>query len=335
MAARDGGGRAAARKRKGLAWIFGIAAGAACAIGALALWNFIATRDEARDMAPPGKMVAVGGGRMHVYATGRGDRTVILLSGYGNPCPVVDFAPLIKALSPRYRVAVVDYFGYGWSDPAPSRRSSGNIVEETRQALRGAGIEPPYILAPHSLSGIYALHYAREHPDEVSAIIALDTSVPETNNYVKDEGRKSFTSRSFLRISGVMRLISLFRKNLGGYPGEFYSEAEIATMDRMILRNIDNGTMIEESNEIYGNRRELIGAAFPPEIPFAMILADSSVADSRRYLNGMDWLGEHRKQIASSRRGGIHVLHGSHNIYRNNAEEIAGIIDLTMAGAKK
>ena len=53
------------------------------------------------------------------------------------------------------------------------------ILSETRLALHKAGIDDPYVLCPHSMSGIEALYWAQEYPDEVEAIIGLDMAVPK------------------------------------------------------------------------------------------------------------------------------------------------------------
>ena len=41
-------------------------------------------------------------------------------------------------------------------------------------ALDKAGIQDPYVLCPHSLSGLEALYWAQKYPDEVEAIVGLD-----------------------------------------------------------------------------------------------------------------------------------------------------------------
>lgn len=45
-------------------------------------------------------------------------------------------------------------------------------------ALDKAGIKGPYVLCPHSLSGLEALYWAQKYPDEVEAIVGLDMAVP-------------------------------------------------------------------------------------------------------------------------------------------------------------
>ena len=108
-------------------------------VAVMAAGNQIACLSERSRMPAPGKIVEASGARMHVYTEGRGEKNVVLLSGLGSPCPVIDFKPLTNALD-NYKVTVADYPGYGWSDLSDRPRTTENIVEETRAALAKAGI---------------------------------------------------------------------------------------------------------------------------------------------------------------------------------------------------
>jgi pimeloyl-ACP methyl ester carboxylesterase len=264
---------------------------------------------------------------MHVYSEGRGGANVVLLPGWGNPCPAVDFQPLIKALRDDYRVTVVDYYGYGWSDGTKAARTNAAIVEETRAALLAAGIEPPYILLPHSLSGIYALYYSRSHPEEIRAIINLDSSFPALNAFSKPPTNSPL--KSLLRVSGLLRVILAFDPGISGYGKPEYSEAELALLSAMICRNLDNATQRLESDAIYANRAELVGLGYPRTIPVAMILAEDSIAQAKRLFGGMDWVEEHKDQVAGNVDGSVYALKGGHNLYRSHADAIADIVKAT------
>jgi len=317
--------------KKRIAFIFLPIIILAVLIGGLAAWNAIATAYGKSHDVPPGTMVDLGYGRMHVYTRGSGGPNLVILPGWGDPCPTLDFKPLVEVLSRDYRVTVVDYFGYGWSDGTLVPRTNANIVREVRAALAGAGIEPPYILMPHSLSGIYALYYAERHPSEVRAVINLDSSVPETNGYVEPPKEPAIDVRALLRGTGVIRLAAAFGANLGGFPRNRYSKADIAAIDLMVARNLDNATVMAESAAIYANRGELVGARYPAGLPVAMVLADSSVEASRQQLGGMDWVAVHKAQLADPSKARIYVLHGSHSIYWDNAGEIARIVAETLS----
>ena len=316
--------------RKRVLFVFLPILALAVLVGGLSAWNAIATaHGKAHDVAP-GTMVDLGYGRMHVYTAGTGGPNLVILPGWGDPCPTLDFMPLVELLSKDYRVSVVDYFGYGWSDGTLVPRTNANIVREVRAALAGAGIEPPYILMPHSLSGIYALYYAQRYPSEVRAVINLDSSVPETNKYMAPQEEPIVDAKALLREAGVVRLAAAFGANLGGFPRSRYSKADIAAIDLMVARNLDNPTVMAESAAIYANRQELVGARYPAGMPVAMVLADSSIEASRLRLGGMDWVAVHRAQVDDPQGAKVYVLHGPHNIYWDNAGEIARIVDETL-----
>ncbi|MCR5795631.1 MAG: alpha/beta hydrolase, partial [Solobacterium sp.] len=62
-----------------------------------------------------GQYVKVGGRNMNVYTAGHGETTLVFLPGALTPSPVFDFKPLYSLLSGRYRIAVPEKFGYGYS----------------------------------------------------------------------------------------------------------------------------------------------------------------------------------------------------------------------------
>jgi pimeloyl-ACP methyl ester carboxylesterase len=133
-----------------------------------------------------GQTITVDGKKMQAYVTGQGDKTIVLLSGLGTASPIIDFMPLADRLSEDYKVVILEGFGYGFSDTTKEARSNENIVNEIRTALKELQIGGPYILMPHSISGIYSLYYAMNYPNEVEAIIGIDESVPNQTKINRD-----------------------------------------------------------------------------------------------------------------------------------------------------
>ncbi len=132
---------------------------------------------ESELLTPLGQMVEVDGHKMSIYTEGSGDKTLVFLSGGGTCSPILDFKSLYSLLSDEYKVVVVEKFGYGFSDVVDKERGISSILEDTRTALELAGVDGTYILCPHSMSGIEALYWAQQYPEEVSAIIGLDMAV--------------------------------------------------------------------------------------------------------------------------------------------------------------
>lgn len=69
--------------------------------------------------------------------------------------------------------------GYGDSDRVDTPRDGMHVVEELRSLLRGKDLKPPYVLVGHSLGGLYLQWFARRYPDEVEALILVDSTHPE------------------------------------------------------------------------------------------------------------------------------------------------------------
>ena len=68
--------------------------------------------------------------------------------------------------------------GYGRSDLVSTPRDGLYIVEELRTLLKSMGLEPPYVLVGHSYGGLLMQLFARKYPDEVSALILVDSTHP-------------------------------------------------------------------------------------------------------------------------------------------------------------
>lgn len=290
--------------------------------------NFILTSVERARYLAPGKMVEIEGKRMHIYSEGKGKAKVILLSGFGVPCPMLEYYPLIKALSMDFTTAVIEYYGYGWSDRTNKARTNKNIVEETRLALRMAGILPPYILVPHSISGLYTLYYANTYPDEVAAIIGLDSSVPEPWTHKKSSKLAIYP---ILRVLGLLRFALFIKPNMIGNTSLDYSDADRRMIRMMACWNLENRTLRNESAEYHQNNRQLEGEIYPTTIPVTMILSKTSIEQVSKGMSGLDWKKMHMNLITGNKEGGITVLEGDHSsIHWNNTKQIASIIKDTI-----
>jgi pimeloyl-ACP methyl ester carboxylesterase len=138
----------------------------------------VALKSEENLRKPLGDLVEVEGNKMSIYTKGQGKHTLVFLSGGGTSSPILDFKPLYSKLFNDYRIVVVEKFGYGYSDVMSGKRDIETILRQTRTALEKSGIKGPYVLCPHSMSGIEAIHWAQMYPNEVEAIIGLDMAVP-------------------------------------------------------------------------------------------------------------------------------------------------------------
>ena len=138
----------------------------------------ICSSNEKDLLTPLGELVEVNGHNMSVYTEGSGDKTLVFMSGSGTCSPILDFKSLYSLLISEYKIVVVEKFGYGFSDVVDESRDIDTMLSETRMALKKADAEGPYVLCPHSMSGLEALYWAQKYPEEVEAIVGLDMAVP-------------------------------------------------------------------------------------------------------------------------------------------------------------
>jgi len=155
--------------------------GSAALISALAslgaIYQVVATRLSENKHPPPGRLVDVGGYRLHVQCAGPevadgGGPTVVMDAGIGE-CSL-GWCLVQPEVAKFARVCTYDRAGLGWSDPAPTARTSRRIVEELHALLVNAGIKPPYVLVGHSFGGLNVRLYATRFPGEVAGMVLVD-----------------------------------------------------------------------------------------------------------------------------------------------------------------
>lgn len=251
-------------------------------------------REEAL-LTPPGTMVEVAGGRMHVYTEGSGPVTLVFLSGGGTCAPVLDFKSLYGLLSDTCRIAVVEKFGYGFSDESSRPRDIDTILEDTRAALEGAGIPGPYILCPHSMSGLEAIRWAQRYPGEVSAVVGLDMAVPASYEDM-DISLPALRLAQLAVRSGLARLVSAAEDSAALQHGTLTQE-ERAQYLALFYRRSASADMLAEAAAVRDNAAA-VAAGGRPQVPMLLLVSDGtggtgfSTQDwralARRYLTGAE-----------------------------------------------
>jgi pimeloyl-ACP methyl ester carboxylesterase len=132
---------------------------------------------DARAYPPPGRLVDVGGHRLHLSCTGSGSPTVVLEPGQGGVS--LDFAWITPAIARDSRVCVYDRAGRGWSDAADSPQDGARIAADLHTLLARAHVPGPYVLAGHSFGGLYVQSFAAQFPDDVAGLVLLDSTAPK------------------------------------------------------------------------------------------------------------------------------------------------------------
>ena len=129
---------------------------------------------ERRRQPPPGRLVDVGGHRLHVSCSGSGPVTVVLEAGAANGS--LSWYKVQPEIAKYTRACAYDRAGHGWSDSGPRPRVPSVIAGELHVALKAASIPAPYVIVGHSLGGLYARMFATRFRDDVAALVLVDSS---------------------------------------------------------------------------------------------------------------------------------------------------------------
>jgi pimeloyl-ACP methyl ester carboxylesterase len=135
------------------------------------------TYSQSVDPLPLGKMIDLGGYRIHLYCTGKGKQTVVLSPGGGDFSFVWELVQ--ERLQSSARVCSYDRAGSAWSDPGPQPLTLRQEAYELELALKLSGERGPYILVGHSIGGLVVRTFAEGYPDETSGIILVDAPSPD------------------------------------------------------------------------------------------------------------------------------------------------------------
>jgi pimeloyl-ACP methyl ester carboxylesterase len=207
----------------------------------------VAEAVDAQSHPAPGRLIDVGGHRLHLRCTGTGSPTVVLESGGGEMSSNV--GRITTAIARNTRVCAYDRAGRGWSESAPTPPTGERIAVDLHTLLRRGGERGPYVLAGHSFGGLYVRAFAARYPDEVAGMVLLDSTVPTAAAHGAEGATGDFVHRGAALLSvsarlGLVRMVNLLLP--GGLPSPFEEEvqakaATAANLESTLDEYIDAG----------------------------------------------------------------------------------------------
>lgn len=152
-------------------------AGLLLGVAALLASPPVSSQEVGSDVPPPGRLIDVGGYRIHLWCTGATSTrrpTVVLSSGAGGFA--LDWALVQPALATSNRVCSYDRAGFGWSDPGPTPRTLRQEVAELHAALVAAREQAPFVMVGHSMGGLVVRLFAERHAEEIAGMVLVDAT---------------------------------------------------------------------------------------------------------------------------------------------------------------
>jgi pimeloyl-ACP methyl ester carboxylesterase len=119
-------------------------------------------------------MIDVGGRKLHLYCTGEGSPTVILIPGGG--AFSIDWSLVQPKVAQRTRICSYDRAGLGWSDPGPAEETVEETISDLHSVLHASGEKSPYLLVGASIAGIFIQAYQHAYPQDICGLVFSNSS---------------------------------------------------------------------------------------------------------------------------------------------------------------
>ncbi|WP_316275136.1 alpha/beta fold hydrolase [Bacillus halotolerans] len=277
---------------------------------------------EAALLKEKGTLVDVDGKKMNVYQEGSGKDTFVFMSGSGIAAPAYEMKGLYSKFSKENKIAVVDRAGYGYSDVYDDDRDIDTILEQTRKALLQSGNKPPYILMPHSISGIEAIYWAQKYPEEIKVIIAMDIGLPQQYVTYKLSGIDRLKMRGFhlLTSIGFHRFMPSEVYNPEVIRQSFLTDEEKEIYKAINFKQFFNADMEQELLQSYQNGSKSMNLPAPKDTPVLILDAVSDQNRNSKY--AIQNRKDYEAFAAQFNTADIKELRGTHSIYLYQPDQI-------------
>jgi pimeloyl-ACP methyl ester carboxylesterase len=135
-------------------------------------------RQRERERFPQvGRSVDIGGRTLNLYCSGEGSPAVILESNA--LAPGYSWVFIQREIAKVTLACWYDRAGYGWSEPAQPPHTSTVSAMDLHKLLRGAGIEPPYLLVGDGFGSFNVRVYNGLYPGDVAGMVLADPIVEQ------------------------------------------------------------------------------------------------------------------------------------------------------------
>jgi pimeloyl-ACP methyl ester carboxylesterase len=176
----------------------------------MALVQWVCARIDERKFPAPGRLVDIGGARLHVRQSGEGRPAVVLEAGIA--ASSLNWTLVQALLSAFTTTCSYDRAGFGWSDSGNSTCSLNRMADDLHALLTQLELPAPYIVVAHSFGSYIVTAYAQRYADELAGVVLVDPLTPE--EWVRPNRAQRWVIRRgvwFSRAGGVLASVGMLR----------------------------------------------------------------------------------------------------------------------------
>jgi pimeloyl-ACP methyl ester carboxylesterase len=145
-------------------------------------------------MPPGGRLVDIGGRRLHQICSGWGSPAVVVENGAG--AFAVDWTRVQADVAKFTTICTYDRAGYAWSDPGPAFDLIEATIDDLHLLLHASEQKAPYVMVGASLGAIYARAYQRRFPEAIGGLVFVDGTHDEAITFMSEGTRTPISQLS-------------------------------------------------------------------------------------------------------------------------------------------
>ena len=245
---------------------------------------------------------------------GKGDKTVVFLSGSGVNSSYLDMYELWNEISKESKVFLYDRPGMGNSSITKKSRDIDTVVDEFKTVLDKSGQKEPYVLVAHSMASLQAIRFAELYPEKVDSIMFIDGASPSFCEDFNDLMKSMVHVLGAMRKTGVLRALCLSSNFKSQFETKQDISEELQKLNvEMSLKNLWNSNMINERKYIQENGKKVKENEGLKDIKITVISAGN---------NGFDNWQTYEKELADMSENSefIYLEDSGHFIHHEYSE---------------
>lgn len=268
-------------------------------------------------------LVSAGDYNLNVctYGNEDGKHTIVAISGMGVNYYSLTIRDVTDQVADENKIVIIDRAGYGLSDDTTEPQTTERVVEDYRTALKNAGCEAPYVLLPHSMGGVYATYWESKYPDEIEAVLFLDSSeLSDIGFGLEESGFEDYALAALCKV-GLQRI---FYDMFDPYAWDAIDEEDMTYAKALVMNNASSYAMCSENDLADDNAKTAYNNIVKNDIPKIYISASAGFKTEDDVKEYYDYIN-----LMLSKHGEEPIVDTS------NSETFSKIASSTLEGAEE